>query len=72
MASISSSSLSDAFSLSDEESFHFPFPFFTFCEVSAFLFFTARSIEELGAFPFPVFFDLAIDMAKIANIANMA
>ena len=71
MASISSSSLSDASSLSDDESFHFPFPVFTVCEVSAFRFFTTHSIEALGAFPFPVFFNRAIDMEKIANIANM-
>ena len=70
MASISSSSLSDAPSLSEDESLHFPLPFFMDCEVSDFLFFTARSIEELGALPFPVFLDLAIDMERIENTEN--
>ena len=72
MTSISSSSLSDGSSLSNEESFHFPFPFFTLYEVSTFHFFTAHSIEELGALPFPMFLDLAIDMERIENIENMA
>ena len=72
IASIYSSSLSLSSSLSNEGPFRFPFPFFTICKVSAFHFFTACSIEEMVAFPFPVFFDLTIDIATIENIARTA